>query len=321
MFNRAVKEETGDNAHRMIGLRPGEAFNCIHSHAMEAGCGTSEKCSTCGAVNAILDSIKTGWSSQDCHLTVQASGGKVSYDFRVSTSALDINGQLFIIFALQDIASDMRRAVLERIFFHDILNTAGVIKGYTDLFNVLDGDEVGEAIGNMSTAADRLIGEIRAQRDLLSAETGELKVDISPIEMESYLSGIASLWRKHKVAERKELKLEIEVNPVICTDGIILGRVLGNLLKNGFEAETENAVLTLRCSADPDGSTVISVNNPSVMPREVQLQVFERSFSTKGAGRGVGTYSIQLLTTRYLKGDVWFESNEADGTTFFVKIR
>lgn len=38
------------------------------------------------------------------------------------------------------------------------------------------------------------------------------------------------------------------------------------------------------------------------LPLLVQLQIFNRSFSTKGKGRGTGTYSMKLLTKRYLKG-------------------
>lgn len=52
------------------------------------------------------------------------------------------------------------------------------------------------------------------------------------------------------------------------------------------------------------------------MPREVQLQVFKRSFSTKGEGCGLGSYSVNLLTQRYIQGWVWFTSDEAEGTTF-----
>jgi sensor histidine kinase regulating citrate/malate metabolism len=52
------------------------------------------------------------------------------------------------------------------------------------------------------------------------------------------------------------------------------------------------------------------------MPRNVQLQVFQRSFSTKGADRGLGTYSIKLLTERYLNGKVWFTTSPEGGTTF-----
>jgi len=56
------------------------------------------------------------------------------------------------------------------------------------------------------------------------------------------------------------------------------------------------------------------------MPRNVQLQVFNRSFSTKGQGRGIGTYSIRLLVTRYLRGTVDFTSSKEQGTTFRARL-
>ncbi len=52
------------------------------------------------------------------------------------------------------------------------------------------------------------------------------------------------------------------------------------------------------------------------MPEAVQLQLFQRSFTTKGLGRGIGTYSIRLLTERYLGGKVSFTSTPAAGTRF-----
>ena len=52
------------------------------------------------------------------------------------------------------------------------------------------------------------------------------------------------------------------------------------------------------------------------MLREVQLQVFQRSFSTKGTDRGLGTYSMKLLSERYLHGSVSFTSTPEEGTIF-----
>jgi signal transduction histidine kinase len=56
------------------------------------------------------------------------------------------------------------------------------------------------------------------------------------------------------------------------------------------------------------------------MPADVQLQMFHRSFSTKGKGRGTGTYSVKLLTEKYLQGRVAFTSTPASGTTFEVTL-
>ena len=69
-----------------------------------------------------------------------------------------------------------------------------------------------------------------------------------------------------------------------------------------------------------DGRGTFCVHNTQYIPREIQLQLFKRSFSTKGAGRGIGTYSVKLLTERYLGGVVSLTSSEDSGTTFTVEV-
>lgn len=56
------------------------------------------------------------------------------------------------------------------------------------------------------------------------------------------------------------------------------------------------------------------------MPEEVKLQIFQRSFSTKGENRGIGTYSIKLIVTEYLKGEVSFDSDSENGTIFKIDL-
>ena len=65
---------------------------------------------------------------------------------------------------------------------------------------------------------------------------------------------------------------------------------------------------------------VFSVRNKSVIPEEAKRRVFQRSFSTKGAGRGVGTYGMKLLGERFLGGSVNFSSREGEGTIFRLSL-
>lgn len=51
-----------------------------------------------------------------------------------------------------------------------------------------------------------------------------------------------------------------------------------------------------------------------------RMQMFQRSFSTKGPGRGIGTCLVRLFTEACLKGKVSFTSSEAEGTAFSVSI-
>jgi signal transduction histidine kinase len=91
------------------------------------------------------------------------------------------------------------------------------------------------------------------------------------------------------------------------------------MVKNALEACKEDERVTLSSQLSKGGVS-FSVHNPGQMPREVQLQLFKRSFTTKGTGRGLGTYSMKLLTERYLKGKISFASSETDGTTFSVTL-
>jgi len=94
---------------------------------------------------------------------------------------------------------------------------------------------------------------------------------------------------------------------------------LTNMLKNALEAEQKDCIILFTCRFE-NNSVTFGVHNNSFIPRDVELQIFKRNYSSKGIGRGLGTYSMKLLAERFLGGKVWFETDKEKGTTFFVKI-
>jgi hypothetical protein len=60
------------------------------------------------------------------------------------------------------------------------------------------------------------------------------------------------------------------------------------LIQERVEASQPGELVTAGCARLADA--VIWVHNTGEMPREVQLMFFSVHFSTKGAGRGLGTY-------------------------------
>ncbi|WP_156181150.1 sensor histidine kinase, partial [Desulfovibrio sp. TomC] len=113
---------------------------------------------------------------------------------------------------------------------------------------------------------------------------------------------------------------ETSQNVQITSDYTLLMRVIVNMLINALEATPEGGSITFGLQEDGDFAK-FWVANKSVIPDHIQSQIFKRSFSTKGVDRGLGTYSIKLLTENYLGGKVGFTSEEPDGTVFWVKIR
>jgi signal transduction histidine kinase len=302
----------------VLGDRPGEALRCVHSAQTHGGCGTTEFCQTCGAVQAILAAQEGESDVRECRIAVKGSYDAV--DLKVSTMPFEHGGESFVICALQDISHEKRRRTLERTFFHDVLNTAGGLQGYAELLTESEPEEMPDVATTVGEIAQNLIEEIETQRSLMAAEAEELAVTVSDLKTKEILEELAVAYRRHEVASAKNVVVEAESENVsFRSDHALLTRVLSNMVKNALEASSHGETVTLGSEAD-DEHVEFWLHNPAFMPRKVQLQVFKRSFSTKGSGRGIGTYSMRLLTTQYLKGTVDFESTEELGTTFRVQL-
>jgi len=302
----------------VLGSRPGEALSCVHATETEGGCGTAEACQTCGAVQAILAAQQGNSDVRECRIAVKDSFDAV--DLKVSTVPFEYDGEIFTICAVQDISHEKRRRTLERTFFHDVLNTAGGLRGYTELLLESEPDEQPEVAATVNDIATNLIEEIETQRSLMAAEADELSVNLSDLRAKEVLEELAVAYRRHEVGKDKSIIVAAESeNVAFRSDHALLLRVVGNMLKNALEASSEGETVRLGAQ-DVNDQVEFWVNNPAVMPRDVQLQVFQRSFSTKGSGRGIGTYSMRLLASKYLGGSVDFESTEDRGTTFRVRL-
>lgn len=301
---------------QVVGKRPGEAIDCTHACEGAGGCGTSEFCSACGAVGAILTSLQGRPGVQECRIV--RGRDHEALDLLVRTTPLMLEGQPFTIFAVTDISHEKRRRALERVFFHDVMNTAGGLKMLGDrLLQKADLPTRGAA-AEIAHGLNHLVDEIVSQRDLMSAESRELVVRPIQVSSRELLRQAAQSYRHYEALSGVTVRMDPECHDVTMkTDCAILGRVLGNMLKNALEACRSGQGVLTGCRKS-DGLVRFWVHNPSFIPRDVQLQLFQRSFSTKGIGRGLGTYSMKLLSERYLKGDVSFTSTPEAGTTFFA---
>jgi K+-sensing histidine kinase KdpD len=311
-----------ENMEEILGQRPGEALKCIHSDKMEAGCGTSENCQVCGAANAILKSQETGETITDeCRIRTSHDGHEDCLDLEVTAAPLTWGESQFTIFTARDISSKKRKEALEQIFFHDVMNTAGTLQGVVDLLKQVDDPGKRNQFINLLGEVSRdLTEEIMTQKSLVAAENGELVVKTFEFYLNETLGHIIEEYRRHELAQKRKITLkENTCDCTIHTDPVLLKRILGNMIKNALEAIAGEGKVTVDCQITAE-AVAIRVHNPGHMPKDVQQQVFQRSFSTKGVGRGLGTYSMKLLGEKYLQGKVSFESTAKAGTVFYLEL-
>jgi len=302
----------------VLGQRIGEAIYCIHSTENVGGCGASESCLECGANLAILNSQKFVMDKKECRIT---SSNNNVYDLEIWAKNILIDDYDYTLVSITDISSEKRKKVLERLFFHDVLNTAGSLKNFLEIMQDASQEEIVEFSKLSLEIANTLIEELKGQRMLGLAEDSKLLLDITEFDAYTSFNEILNTYNNSIVRECKKLVLinNFAEKVIIKTDKTLLKRVLGNLTKNALEASAKDGVVTLSIEAF-DSSIVFSVNNNSYMPHEIQHQIFQRSFSTKGSGRGIGTYSVKLLTEKYLLGEASFFSTKEFGTTFYITL-
>lgn len=310
----------------VLGMRPGELFDCAHAHETAGGCGTTESCRQCGAMRAIMKGLDGLESEDECRIIRHAGLTLEAFDLRVRATPFLVGDEQFVIIAFNDVSHEKRRRALERIFFHDILNTAGGLRSFMELLM----DEVPERLREDTAMLHRffsmLLDEIKAHKMLLAAESDELAAQSHYLQSRMVLQSVLSIFAGSDLVKGKNLRLApdgpgmVDIN--FTSDATMVHRVLLNLVKNALEAGGRGESVTVGCSVPEDPAYALRfwVHNQAVIPREVQVQIFNRSFSTKGEGRGLGTYSVKLLTERFLKGRAEFVSNDAAGTTFSVLL-
>jgi signal transduction histidine kinase len=307
---------------RAIGLRPGELFLC--PRAQPKGCGASESCLACGTQQAVTQSQAGGTTvERECLLTSGHGPDAKPVEMKVRATQVEIDGKPFTVVSLRDISHEKRRQALERVFFHDILNTLSALSNWTHLLKQAEGERLERAHERVRRLVHQMEREIQVQRALLDAEHGKLHPRNVLVAPSALIAEMRAMFGEGQAAVGRVFTVEDACAGIeLETDPVLLSRVLINMLKNAFEATPTGGRVRLWCEPESDGEGFwFHVSNPGLIPPEVAAHIFQRSFTTKGdPGRGLGTYSMKLLGERYLGGKVSFTTSASQGTTFSIRL-
>lgn len=318
--NRAFYQLAGwPDSESPVGRFVGDVLSCHVALDADTGCGSGPSCETCGALTAMILGLDGKGNVQECTITRQAGPAVQNLTLRVWSAPLHHRGDNFIVMAGMDISHERRRLALERTFFHDILNLVGSIRGFAELMEIDENADPLDISRRIQRASQRVIDEIDAQRVLLAVEKGELKIDNHMLVSGDLLKEVIDIYEGQEVARKRLLRIDTtSAHFSFVSDVTLLRRILGNMVKNALEATPEGEVVTLGAGL-ADGQLTFWVHNSEVIPAAYRQRVFQRDFSTKGSGRGLGTYSMKILGN-FLSGEVSFVSSSKQGTRFELRL-
>lgn len=302
----------------VLGKLPGEFLHCTNHY--DGGCGAGEACCDCGALLGIQDGLAGVAATRECSLSFTGESVLRGRIFDIRVIPLRVNGENMVALSLIDVSEEKQRRMLEQVFLHDIMNTVGSVRGLLQYLRTELSSSGLTLLDSTLPFFDMCVDEISAQQKVLAAENGDLQIRLERFSLHNLLQGLIRVFSEQSLGRGREFVLDFRADTEeMVTDRVIVHRILVNLLKNALEATQAGGTIGIRVR-NTSAWWDISISNPGVMPAEVQRNMFRRAFSTKGAGRGLGTHSVRLLCTNYLGGDVWFECDECRGTVFHVRL-
>lgn len=232
--------------------------------------------------------------------------------------------------------SDRLKSVFLSTMSHELRTPLNAIIGFSELIDSFTPiDEVLEYVKTINFSGTHLLGLVEDVFNISLIESGEMKVirknhKIPPLMEEVY---------KIMKAEQKKLKkqdIEVYLKPsetkenlFVYTDSTKLKQILINLIKNSLKFTEEGYIefgYTFEKNQESEPILTFYVKDTGIgIEKEKQKIIFDifrqadDSHTRKYDGTGIGL-SISKKLTELLGGNIWLESKEGMGTTFYFTM-
>jgi len=184
-----------------------------------------------------------------------------------------------------------------------------------------DNDEVLDTLEQISSESLRAATIIKRIREFV----GRRLPQIQAIDANGSISDAIQLTKSRLQRECVQLLENLGDDlPKVSGDHTQITQVVSNLIMNAVDAmcerEPERRVLEITSRYTNNGKVEIGVcDTGSGVPADMRECLFNQFSTTKNSGLGIGL-SISRSIVEAHGGEIWFTSNEAEGTTFWFTL-
>jgi PAS domain S-box-containing protein len=169
----------------------------------------------------------------------------------------------------------------------------------------------------------RLNQLISALLDLSRLERGQFALELRPVDLGELARHIVE--ETLPSLDRHQVTLNLGDEPLpVRADALRLEQVLQNLLQNAVKYSPDGGTITVTLERRGDRAVVAVADQGIGIAAAAQGGLFQRFYRAVGehshiSGMGVGLYVVKEIVDRH-GGEVWVESAEGAGSTFFVAL-
>lgn len=173
---------------------------------------------------------------------------------------------------------------------------------------------------------DRALASINEQIDNISEIANSFsefaKMPVPRTEVFDLVSAVQKTIDLYAQNNNIKINFRTEAREIMVSgDKMILNRAVNNLVLNGLQSvpPTRKPIISVSVSEKGDMGIVEVQDNGTGISEELRKKVFIPNFSTKQGGSGLGL-SMAKRGIEHAGGNLWFESVEGEGTTFYLEL-
>jgi signal transduction histidine kinase len=180
---------------------------------------------------------------------------------------------------------------------------------------------------NVKELSENMAVTLIEQIDQLSKIAGDFSqfanIGNAHIERFDITENISSIIRLYSSNPRIAIEwYKEEGDYSIIADKVQMNRLFTNLLQNAIEAnedQRQNVRVVIRQKTENDHLLISVQDNSGGIPAGMRANIFTPNFTTKSSGTGLGLAICKGIVEK-ANGQIWFESVENEGTTFFIRL-
>lgn len=245
------------------------------------------------------------------------------------TPYYDTAGQIEgVVVVLQDITEqkkldDMRKEFVANVS-HELRTPLTTVKSYTETLmeGAIDDKEIAmDFLGIIDSEADRMAFLVRDLLQLTRFDNKQVRLDITEIEMNEFLSLTVRQNKIHAEAKNQELTFEPYAHDVVVYgDRDRVGQVVNNIVTNAVKYSLDQAKIRIYIGEDAQYYKISVKDTGMGISREDLPRIFERFYRVdKARSRAMGGTGLGLAIAKEIMeghgGRLTAESEYGKGTT------